>query len=75
MENKQKRLQAVQDVLQNGINTEMDLQRLMSQVAGLQQQIQGMQERQAAAEKARQADKAFLQVRADTTAWLVLRQH
>jgi cell division protein FtsB len=39
-----------------------DLQRLLSQEASLKQQIATMQERQAAAERARAGDRAFLQV-------------
>lgn len=63
LESKQRRLAAVQDTLNNGINTEADLQRLLSQEAALKQQIAAMQERQAAAERARAGDRAFLQVR------------
>jgi hypothetical protein len=40
-----------------------DLQRLLSQEAALKQQISAMQERQAAVERARAGDRAFLQVR------------
>lgn len=39
-----------------------DLQRLLAQEAALKQQIASMQERQAAAERARAGDRAFLQV-------------
>lgn len=41
-----------------------DLLQLLSQEAGLKQQVTAMQERQVAAERARAADKAFLQVSA-----------
>ncbi|KAF6264768.1 hypothetical protein COO60DRAFT_1654950 [Scenedesmus sp. NREL 46B-D3] len=75
LEAKQRRLAAVQDSLNNGISTEADLQRLLSQEVGLRQQIGAMQERQAAAERARAADRAFLQVRqAQQMAGLVSRK-
>jgi hypothetical protein len=41
---------------------QVDLQRLSSQAAALQAKIQASQERQAAAERARQGDRAYLQV-------------
>eukprot|EP00878_Enallax_costatus_P017239 GHUV01018100.1.p1 GENE.GHUV01018100.1~~GHUV01018100.1.p1 ORF type:complete len:564 (+),score=220.22 GHUV01018100.1:880-2571(+) len=63
LEARQRRLAAVQDTLNNGINTEGDLQRLFAQEQALKQQIGSIQDHLAAAERARAADRAFLQVR------------
>eukprot|EP00775_Hariotina_reticulata_P012912 gene12912-13039_t len=75
LEAKQRRLAAVQDTLSNGINSEGDLLQLLSQEATMKQQVTAMQERQVAVERARAADKAFLQVRqAQQMATLVARK-
>lgn len=63
IESKQKRLQAVQEALRTGANSEADLQALVQQVDKLRREIQTAQERKAAVEKSRQGDKAYLQVR------------
>ena len=47
----------------NGINTEIDLQRLQGQANSLHTQISEIQERRAQADRARQGDKSFLQLR------------
>lgn len=62
IESGQKRLQSLQEVLHNGVNTPGDLQRLAEQERQLQGTIQGLMERKAAADKAKHTDKAFLQV-------------
>eukprot|EP00879_Flechtneria_rotunda_P022653 GHRR01023922.1.p1 GENE.GHRR01023922.1~~GHRR01023922.1.p1 ORF type:complete len:356 (+),score=131.38 GHRR01023922.1:142-1209(+) len=62
LEGKQRRLAAVKETLNNGINTEGDLQRLLSQESALRQQIASIQDKQAALDRARAADRAFLQV-------------
>jgi hypothetical protein len=63
LERRQKRVQALQEALSNGVNTEIDLQRLQAQANTLHGQIQEIQERRAAADKQKQGDKAFLQLR------------
>eukprot|EP00879_Flechtneria_rotunda_P024027 GHRR01025449.1.p1 GENE.GHRR01025449.1~~GHRR01025449.1.p1 ORF type:complete len:555 (+),score=232.10 GHRR01025449.1:142-1806(+) len=75
LEGKQRRLAAVKETLNNGINTEGDLQRLLSQESALRQQIASIQDKQAALDRARAADRAFLQVRqAQQMASLVARK-
>jgi hypothetical protein len=63
LEAKQSRLAAVQATLNNGINTEGDLQRLLAHEGSLSQQIAAAQERLAATERSRAADRAYLPVR------------
>eukprot|EP00798_Chlamydomonas_sp_ICE-L_P015561 gene15561-21655_t len=63
LERRQKRLQALQDAFSNGVNTEMDLQRLQAQANTLHTQIGEIQERQAAQNKSRAGDKSFMQLR------------
>ena len=47
LEKRQKRLGALQEALSNGINTEIDLQRLQGQANSLHTQIGEIQERRA----------------------------
>lgn len=63
MERRQKRLAAVQDALHNSVSSEMDLQRLAQQAAGLQAAIAEIGARREAADKARAGNKAYLQLR------------
>ncbi|GFR42598.1 hypothetical protein Agub_g3529 [Astrephomene gubernaculifera] len=63
VEKRQKRLGALSEALASGISTEMDLQRLQQQATTLHNQIQEIQERKVAQDKARQGDKAYLQLR------------
>lgn len=63
LEKRQKRVQALQEALSNGVNTEIDLQRLQGQANTLHTQINEIQERRAAADRAKQGDKAFMQLR------------
>ncbi|GIL46395.1 hypothetical protein Vafri_3392 [Volvox africanus] len=63
VEKRQKRLAALSEALASGISTEMDLQRLQSQATALHNQIGEIQERKVAQDKARQGDKAYLQLR------------
>lgn len=75
LERRQKRAQALQEALSNGVNTEIDLQRLQGQANTLHGQIQEINDRRAAADKARQGDKAFLQLRqAQQMATMVTRK-
>ncbi|EFJ53072.1 hypothetical protein VOLCADRAFT_78702 [Volvox carteri f. nagariensis] len=63
VEKRQKRLAALSEALASGISTEMDLQRLQAQATTLHNQITEIQERKVAQDKARQGDKAYLQLR------------
>mmetsp|Transcript_9266 Transcript_9266/g.19811 ORF Transcript_9266/g.19811 Transcript_9266/m.19811 type:complete len:706 (+) Transcript_9266:158-2275(+) len=75
LEKRQKRAQALQEAFTNGVNTEMDLQRLQGQANTLHTQIQEIQERRAAADRQRQGDKSFLQLRqAQQMAQMVARK-
>ncbi|PNW70526.1 hypothetical protein CHLRE_17g723600v5 [Chlamydomonas reinhardtii] len=63
VEKRQKRQAALSEALASGISTEMDLQRLQHQATALHNQITEIQERKVAQDKARQGDKAYLQLR------------
>ncbi len=63
LERRQKRVQALQEALSNGVNTEIDLQRLQQQANNLHGQIQEIVDRRAQADRAKQGDKSFLQLR------------
>ncbi|MEW5311643.1 MAG: hypothetical protein WDW38_003340 [Sanguina aurantia] len=63
LEKRQKRQAALGEALANGVNTELDLQRLQSQAQGLLVQVAEIQERRAALDRQRAGDKSFLQMR------------
>ncbi|KAG2490551.1 hypothetical protein HYH03_010945 [Edaphochlamys debaryana] len=63
VEKRQKRQAALSEALASTISTEMDLQRLQAQATTLHNHITEIQERKVQQDKARQGDKAYLQLR------------
>ncbi|KAG1672417.1 hypothetical protein FOA52_013202 [Chlamydomonas sp. UWO 241] len=63
LEKRQKRVQVLQEALGGAVNTEVDLQRLQHQANALHSQIAEIQERRTQADKQRQGDKKFMQLR------------
>ncbi|GAX78455.1 hypothetical protein CEUSTIGMA_g5895.t1 [Chlamydomonas eustigma] len=79
LEKRQKKVAALQEALSNdpskAVNSEFDLQKLQGQANSLHSQIAEIQERRVQADKARQGDKAFLQLRqAQQMATMVARK-
>ncbi|KAJ9520358.1 hypothetical protein QJQ45_030297 [Haematococcus lacustris] len=63
LEKRQRRAAALQEAFTNGVNTESDLQRLAATAHSMNAQINEIMDRRAAADKSRQGDKSFMQLR------------
>ncbi|GFH17081.1 intraflagellar transport protein 81, partial [Haematococcus lacustris] len=63
LEKRQRRAAALQEAFTNGVNTESDLQRLAATAHSMHAQINEIMDRRAAADKSRQGDKSFMQLR------------